>query len=49
MCAQCKEADEKIAHYRRLASCILDRQTLDSIAILIAALEAQKKAAHVLP
>jgi hypothetical protein len=46
MCAQCEEADAKITHFRKLASFILDRATLDSIASVIATLEAQKKAAH---
>jgi hypothetical protein len=46
MCARCEEIDAKITHYREMATFIMDRVTLDSIDILIARLEAQKKAAH---
>lgn len=36
MCEGCRKIEEKIAHYREMASYVMDRPTLDSIDVLIA-------------
>jgi hypothetical protein len=46
MCDKCTELDDKIEHYRRIASSINDQFTVDRIKVLIAELEAQKAALH---
>jgi hypothetical protein len=46
MCARCVTINVTLAHYREMASFIMDRPTLDSIDILTARLEAEKKALH---
>ena len=46
MCDQCKQLDERIAHYQEMALHVLDRHLLDGIDLLIAKLEAEKKALH---
>jgi hypothetical protein len=46
MCARCETINVTLTHYRELASFIMDRPTLDSIDILTARLEAEKKALH---
>ena len=46
MCDKCKALDDRIAHYRRVAAAITDRQTLDGLQKLIAEAEAQKAALH---
>jgi hypothetical protein len=42
MCDKCDELDGKIEHYRKLASAVSDRLTLDGIADRIKEMEAQK-------
>ena len=46
MCSQCDQIDAKIKRLRAVASRMLDQQTLNGIAELIAELEAQKAAFH---
>jgi hypothetical protein len=46
MCSRCDEIDVKIERLREIARRMLDQQTLDGIAKLIAQLEAQKAALH---
>jgi hypothetical protein len=46
MCEKCEKINATLAHYREMASFILDRRTLDSIDLLNARLEAEKKALH---
>ncbi len=46
MCDKCDEIDRKIAHFRDLAVRIMDQQTQDGIAALIAEQESQKAAFH---
>jgi hypothetical protein len=46
MCDKCAELDGKIAHYRKLASGISDRLTLDGIEDRIKEMEAQKVQFH---
>ena len=46
MCSKCDDTDAKIAHLRDVARRMLDQQTLDGIAALIAELEAQKADLH---
>jgi hypothetical protein len=46
MCEGCRKIEEKIAHYREMASYVMDRPTLDSIDVLIARLEEEKGALH---
>ena len=38
MCEGCRKIEEKIAHYREMASYVMDRPTLDSIDVLVARL-----------
>lgn len=49
MCEKCDELDNKIAHYRRLAGQITDKQTLDGIAGLIAEMATSRAAIHCEP
>ena len=46
MCHICKELDECIAHYRKVASRTSEEQTRKSIEILIRSFEAEKEARH---
>jgi hypothetical protein len=46
MCGQCDQIDIKIKRLQVIARRILDQQTLDGIAELIAELEAEKAALH---
>lgn len=46
MCWKCEEIDKRILHYRTLGTRVTDKQTLDGIQQLIAALEAEKNALH---
>jgi hypothetical protein len=46
MCEKCKELDECIAHYRKVASAVSDEQTLKSISILVRSFEAEKRFRH---
>lgn len=46
MCEKCKELDDKIAHYSRMAGHITDQQTLDGIAAMIKQMTAEKAAMH---
>jgi hypothetical protein len=46
MCGQCRKIEEKIAHYREMASYIMDRTTLDSIDVLVARLDEEKRFLH---
>ena len=46
MCSKCDDTDAKIAHLRDVARRMLDQQTLDGIAALIAEVEAQKADLH---
>ena len=46
MCEKCVEIDQKIDHYRTLATRILDQATIYGVQKLIAELQAQKAALH---
>jgi hypothetical protein len=46
MCDKCVELDEKIEHYRKLASAVSDRITVERIADLIKSMEARKLRFH---
>ena len=46
MCEGCRKIEEKIAHYRGMASCVMDRPTLDSIDVPVARLEEEKRVLH---
>jgi hypothetical protein len=46
MCEKCEAIDKRIGHYREMATRVTDTQTLDGIGILVAKLEADKKALH---
>lgn len=46
MCEGCRKIEEKIAHYREMASYVMDGATLDSIDVLIARLEEEKAVLH---
>ena len=46
MCDKCDDIDVKIQHLRDIALRMLDQQTLDGIATLIAELERQKATLH---
>jgi len=46
MCEKCKELDDRIGHYRRLATQVSDQATLESIELLIQKSEMDKKALH---
>ena len=46
MCEKCDEIDQRIAHYRELAKRVIDQQTLDGIARLIAGMTGEKASFH---
>lgn len=46
MCDTCNQLDERIAHYRKVMSAMIDQLTIDRIAALVAELEAQKASLH---
>ena len=46
MCEGCRKIEEKIAHYREMASYVMDRPILDSIDVLVAQLEEEKRVLH---
>ena len=46
MCEKCEAIDKRIGHYREMGIHLTDTQTLEGIGILIAKLEADKKALH---
>jgi hypothetical protein len=46
MCDGCRKIEEKIAHYREMASYVMDRPILDSIDVLVAQLEEEKRVLH---
>jgi hypothetical protein len=46
MCDKCRELDDRIEHYRRLAASINDKLTVDRIEELVARLDAEKAALH---
>jgi len=46
MCDKCKELDEKIGHYQRIASSITDQLTIDRIKKLTEDMQAKKIALH---
>ena len=46
MCHKCVEIDRKIVHFKELARWVGDPQTVRSIDILIAEMEARKDALH---
>ena len=49
MCEKCVKIDKRIAHYREMATHLLDKPTLDGISLLIAKLESDKAALHSAP
>jgi len=46
MCWKCEEIDKRVPHYRAIGARLTDKQTLEGIQQLIAALEAEKKTLH---
>jgi len=42
----CRKMEEKIAHYREMASYVMDQPTLDGIGALVARLEEEKRVQH---
>jgi len=46
MCEGCRKIEEKIAHYREMASYVMDQPTLDGIGALVARLEEEKRVQH---
>ncbi|MCP1757809.1 hypothetical protein [Bradyrhizobium elkanii] len=46
MCEQCKELDDKIEHYERVASRISDAQTIAGLKKLVADLQRKRVALH---
>jgi hypothetical protein len=46
MCYKCDELDGKVEHYRKLASGISDRLTIEGISERIREMEAQKAKLH---
>jgi hypothetical protein len=46
MCWYCDQIDKEISHYRGLLRRISERQSVKSLDILIATLEAEKSALH---
>ena len=46
MCDECIKLDEKIGHYRKLASAISDPLTVERVADLIKEMEARKVQLH---
>jgi hypothetical protein len=49
MCDKCAALDAKIEHWRKLATDLSDRFTLDAVASLIKKMEAQKLQFHLEP
>lgn len=49
MCDKCTDIDEKVTHYRNVASRILDRETIDRIEEMIVNLLALKQVFHATP
>jgi len=45
MCEGCRKIEEKIAHYREMASYVMDRPTLDSIDVLVATVRRRETSA----
>jgi hypothetical protein len=43
MCWKCEEIDKGVPHYRAIGARLTDKQTLEGIQQLIAALEAEKR------
>lgn len=48
MCWQCEQIDKEISHYRDLLRRISEQQSVKSLDILIATLEAEKTTLHTL-
>lgn len=48
MCWHCEQIDKEITHYRGLLRRITEQQSVKSVDILIATLEAEKRALHTL-
>jgi len=46
MCNKCTELDDKIEHYKRIATYVTDQLTLDGIAGLIKQMTTEKAALH---
>jgi hypothetical protein len=46
MCEKCRALDERIDHYRKISCWVNDKRTLESIQVLIAKYEADKKTLH---
>jgi hypothetical protein len=46
MCARCIAIDKRIEHLRQLSDRILDRQTMEGIASLVAKLQVEKRELH---
>jgi hypothetical protein len=46
MCEKCTELDKKIEHYRQLSTWVLDQNTQEGIALLVAKYRADKRALH---
>jgi hypothetical protein len=46
MCDKCRELDDRIKHYQKLAGSINDKLTIDRFEELVAKLEAEKAALH---
>lgn len=46
MCEGCRKIEEKIAHYREMASYVMDQPTLDGIGVLVGRLEEEKRVLH---
>lgn len=46
MCEKCRELDDKIEHYRRIAGSISDQLTIDRIRLLVSEMQERKVALH---
>jgi hypothetical protein len=46
MCDKCIELDNKIAHYHRLSTMVLDKSALEGIRFLVTKYGEEKKAMH---
>ena len=46
MCDTCDQLEEKIVHYRKVATAMTDQLTIERILALVTELEAQKAALH---
>ena len=46
MCSECDQIDIKIARYERIKRQITDQKVINAAALLVAELEARKKALH---